>query len=170
VRKNELPRTLLVMRHAKSSRDSRAASDHDRPLAPRGRREAPLVGRWLRDENLVPDIAICSTALRARETAALALGDEVDVRLEERAYGADLDDWLALLATVPDDAETAMVVGHNPALDDLVDHLAGGAPPGPDGKLMVTAAVAVLEMPERWTRLRRGAARLAALRRPRAAD
>ncbi|MHC4822145.1 MAG: SixA phosphatase family protein [Planctomycetota bacterium] len=168
---NLLPRTLLILRHAKSAWDTDAATDYDRPLNKRGKRDAPRMGDWLQSEGLIPDHIVSSPARRAEQTVLEAIGvmglDEDAVRWDEDAYGAGPDTWLALLTEVPDDARIVLIVGHNPGLDLLVEHLAGDAPYGDDGKLMVTAAVARLNMPATWDRLERGCAELVCVQRPR---
>src|SRR6266508_2923118 len=84
-------RTLLVLRHAKSDWPD-GVPDAERPLAGRGRREAPLVGRWLRESGHIPDLVVCSPALRARQTWELVAGElgeageAPEVRFDERVY------------------------------------------------------------------------------------
>lgn len=160
-----------MARHGKSSWDSDARTDFDRPLAKRGRRAAPRVGKWLRREGLVPDLVVSSPARRARETAALlveALGlPEQAMRLEPGLYGSGLAGHLRILAGCPRTARRVMVVGHNPDLEDLVLHLGGATVEVPeDGKLLPTGAVARLRMPAVWGRLPEGAASLLGITRP----
>src|ERR1700735_5163878 len=91
-------RRLILLRHAKSAWPD-DVPDHDRPLAPRGRRDAPVAGRWLRQSDHVPDRVLCSTARRARETWQLAeekLGADPQTLLEERVYNASTADLLDL--------------------------------------------------------------------------
>src|SRR5215469_17757042 len=111
------PRRLVLLRHAKSDWPEDVA-DHDRPLAPRGRRDAPLVGRWLARAGYVPDIAICSTARRAQETWRLAsatLGSGPSavgpaVRLEPRVYEATVLGLLMLVREFPEADRTVAIV------------------------------------------------------------
>ncbi|MGI5373773.1 SixA phosphatase family protein [Streptomyces sp. CA-251387] len=120
-------RRLVVLRHAKSAWPDGVA-DHDRPLAPRGRRDAPVAGRMLADADCLPDLALCSTAARARETWDLASaqwGTPPPVRHEPRLYGADVPDLLAVVHEVPPEVGTLLLVGHNPGLEELVLELAG---------------------------------------------
>ncbi len=166
-----LPRELVVVRHAKSSWDSDAGSDSDRPLGKRGRRDAPRVGAWLRGEGILPDLVLASPARRAKETALLvleALGLEEQVaRFEPRLYGTGLESHLRVLAECPGSARRVMVVGHNPDLEDLVLHLGGRTVEVPaDGKVLPTAAVARIRMPADWGRLREGAGALVGITRP----
>ncbi len=162
-------RRLIVLRHAKSAWPE-GVPDHDRPLAPRGRRDAPAAGRWLRKSGLVPDRVICSTAERARETWRLAeekLGAHPAV-FDERVYGATSAELLALARRTPAGVRTLLIVGHDPAMHELTLDLA--CPP-PDDKSrdaldrvqikFPTAAIAVLEFTGAWSKLGPGQARLA---------
>lgn len=163
-------RELLVLRHAKSDWGE-SASDFDRPLAKRGRKDAPRVGRWLREEGLAPDLVLSSPAKRARETAERvveALGSDAgEVRWEPRLYDADLGRILRVLAEKSVAGRRVLLVGHNPGLEDLVLHLGGDAVAIPgDGKVLPTAAVARFRMPPDWGRLPPGSGELLALVRP----
>lgn len=115
-------RRLVVLRHAKSARPP-DVDDHDRPLAKRGRRDAPAAGRWLRAAGCVPDLVVCSTAARARQTwelAAAQLPAPPPVRYDPRLYDADDAELLAVVSETPDSVRTLLLVGHNPAAQDLV--------------------------------------------------
>jgi phosphohistidine phosphatase len=166
-----MARELLVLRHAKSDWTSAAASDFDRPLAKRGKQQAPKVGHWLRAQGLVPDDVLSSPAKRARQTVKRvceALGfDVARVRWDPRVYEGTLDSLLQALGTTPARARRVLLVGHNPGLETLLGYLWGDASTLPaDGKLLPTAALARLELPEEWTALGYGAARLLSLIRP----
>ncbi len=141
-------KTLLILRHAKSDWDQPGVADHDRTLNPRGKRDAPRVGQWLRDEHLVPDLIISSSAKRARKTAKLvadASGYEGEVVLEKDFYLAGPEAYFEVLKKVRDACHIVMVVGHNPGLEELVVALTGEAEPLP------TAAVAQIALPiSRW--------------------
>ncbi|MFD3503767.1 SixA phosphatase family protein [Streptomyces sp. NPDC058676] len=120
-------RHLLVLRHAKSAWPE-GVPDHERPLAPRGRRDAPAAGRALAEADLLPDLAVCSTAVRARQTWELASaqwGTPPPVRFEAGVYAADVSDLLAVVHAVPAQVDTLLLVGHNPGLEELVLDLAG---------------------------------------------
>lgn len=120
-------RRLVVLRHAKSAWPDGVA-DHRRPLAPRGHRDAPVVGRMLAENDCLPDLALCSTAVRARETwelAAAQWGTPPPVRHEPRLYAADVSELLAVVHEVPAAVRTLLLVGHNPGLEELVLELAG---------------------------------------------
>jgi phosphohistidine phosphatase len=164
-------RELLVLRHAKSAWDTDARTDFDRPLAKRGRKDAPRMGSWIRENSLVPDHVVSSPARRAEETVRLALAelgvDEADVAWEDGIYENDASILLDVLAACPDDRRRVLLVGHNPALEDLVDHLAGGVDVPPGQKPFPTAALAHLAMPDDWSELPRGCAELRSLIRPR---
>jgi phosphohistidine phosphatase len=147
-------RRLILLRHAKS--DWPDVADHDRPLARRGRRDAPVVGRWLGGAGYVPDAVVCSTALRARQTWELASGAlaseaggaSPSVRYEPRVYQATVLGLLMLVREFPDDGHTMLIVGHNPGLAELAVGLA--APPPTPPVAFPTAAVAVLGVPGPW--------------------
>ena len=166
-----MPRELLILRHAKSDWDTKVASDFQRPLAKRGKKDAPRVGAWLYREGLIPQLIISSPAQRARETAlkvckCLDLSKK-EILWDDDVYDADLSALLAVLARVPDDAELVLLVGHNPGLEELLCHLAGtDVDEPPDGKLLPTATVARLEMPNDWSKLDHGCAGLVSIVRP----
>ena len=116
-------KTLVLVRHAKSSWDHPGVSDHDRPLNGRGQRDAPEMGRRLAEQGFAPDRILSSTALRARTTAQLiaeALGlDAADIILDERLYAASADEVLRVIGELDSEVGTAMVVGHNPETASL---------------------------------------------------
>ncbi len=121
-------KTLLVLRHAKSSWKRPATSDHDRPLNRRGKRDAPRMGRLVAAQGLRPDVIVSSTAKRARRTAdevAKHAGYEGAVQLERHLYLASPDEIVDVLRRVAGSARRVMVVGHNPGLEDLVARLVG---------------------------------------------
>ena len=120
-------RRLVVLRHAKSAWPEKVA-DHRRPLAPRGLRDAPAAGRALAEADCLPDLALCSTAVRARRTWELASaqwGTPPPVRYDPRLYGAAVPDLMAAVHETPREVETLLLVGHNPGLEELVLELAG---------------------------------------------
>jgi phosphohistidine phosphatase len=142
-------KTLLVLRHAKSSWNEGGLADHDRPLNDRGERDAPRVGVRVRKHGLTPDTIISSDAVRARLTAeavAEAAGYAGEIRLEPLLYHAAPDDILVVLRAAPEpNADTVMIVGHNPGLEGLVARLTGEAQDLP------TAALAHIVLPiDRW--------------------
>jgi phosphohistidine phosphatase len=166
----EPARRLVLLRHAKSAWPDDVA-DHERPLAPRGRRDAPAVGRWLRSTGQVPDHVLCSTARRARQTWELAqqeLGARPAVTFDDRVYGAATAGLLNLARLADPETLTLLIVGHEPAMRELTLELAGPPPArtGHDDDLVrvrakfPTAAIAVLSFAGRWAELGPGQARL----------
>ncbi|MFJ7294666.1 SixA phosphatase family protein [Streptomyces collinus] len=120
-------RRLVVLRHAKSAWPVDVA-DHERHLAPRGRRDAPAAGRALAEADLLPDLVLCSTAVRARTTwdlVAAEWGTPPPVRFDRRLYAAGPAGLLAVVHEVPAEVETLLLIGHNPGLEELVLALAG---------------------------------------------
>jgi phosphohistidine phosphatase len=174
-------RTLILLRHAKSAWPD--VPDHDRPLASRGRRDAPTAGRWLRSAAAVPDLVLCSSALRARQTwqlAEAALEQRQPVVFEDGIYGASAAELLDIVRHAPSAGRTIVVVGHNPGIQELAVALAGAAaeagrsgsslPPSALDRMTAkfpTAAIAVLEFSGPWSRLHPGQARLASFVTPR---
>jgi len=166
-----MSRNLLILRHAKSDWDTDATNDFERPLAKRGERDAPRIGQWLKRQKLLPNHVVSSPAQRARqtsETACKAMGiKETQINWDERIYAATEGELLKVLADCPKKKKTVMLVGHNPGLEDLVAYLAGAGLEIPaDGKVLPTAAVAHLKMPENWTDLKEGDGQLVSIKRP----
>ncbi|SEC50328.1 phosphohistidine phosphatase [Streptomyces sp. 2231.1] len=120
-------RRLMVLRHAKAAWPE-GVQDHRRPLGPRGLRDAPAAGRALAEAGGLPDLALCSTAVRARRTwelAAAEWGTPPPVRYDRRLYAAGVADLLDVVREVPREVEALLLVGHNPGLEELVAELAG---------------------------------------------
>jgi phosphohistidine phosphatase len=120
-------RRLILLRHAKSDWPD-AVPDRERPLAARGREAAPVMGRYLAEEMLLPDLALVSPALRTCQTWELVapeLGEAVSVRDEPRLYEAPWQQLLAVVQGVPDTVSTLMLVGHNPGSAELALALTG---------------------------------------------
>jgi phosphohistidine phosphatase len=116
---------LYLLRHAKSSWKDDTLDDHDRPLAPRGKRASKAIGRYLRDHDIEPELVLCSSAKRARQTLERLGPAGVDARLEPELYGAGAHDLLERLRAVPDDVASVMLIGHNPGIQQLAFLLAG---------------------------------------------
>jgi phosphohistidine phosphatase len=149
-------RTLVVVRHAKSDW-SNALPDNERPLAERGRRDAPAIGRWIAEQVGRVDLVLCSPAKRARQTWELAgagLGSEPPIRHDDRIYTAAPAGLLGVLDELPDEAGTVVLVGHNPSLTDLVTLLSG------ESHELKTSAVAVLRWDGSWADVHARSARL----------
>ena len=162
-------KTLLILRHAKSSWKHPGLADHDRPLNRRGNRDAPRVGLLLRRQGLTPDLIISSPAERARSTAAQVAdrsGYGGPVELKRQLYLAEPEAIVDVVRTLGSEASRVLVVGHNPGLEALVAGLAGRA------EVLPTASLAQIELPlAEWTQLRtftRG--QLVGLWRPKALD
>jgi phosphohistidine phosphatase len=120
-------RTLLLLRHAKSSRPVGVA-DFDRPLSHRGRRDAQAAGRQLATWGLSLDLALCSPSVRTRETweqAVLGGAEAAEVSFRSEIYEATWAELAAVIATVTDDVSTLLLVGHGPGIPGLAEHLAG---------------------------------------------
>lgn len=165
-------RRLVLLRHAKSDWPEGVA-DADRPLAKRGRRDAPAVGRWLGSSGYAPDAVVCSTALRARQTwelAAAALAAAApgiappEVRFEPRVYEATVLGLLMLVREFLPAWRTALVVGHNPGLAEFTAGLAGPSSQRPSA--YPTAFAAVLGLPGDWASAGPGDGRLLAFATP----
>src|SRR5215472_16046156 len=110
-------KTLLLLRHAKSDWDDHSLSDFDRPLASRGERDAPRIGKALRERGPLPEIIINSPAVRAKTTAEAVIksaGLGINPQFDERIYGASPPELLALIRRIPDSISCALMVGHNP--------------------------------------------------------
>ena len=160
-------RRVVLFRHAKSSRDGPALKDRDRPLAKRGITDAPVMGNYLARHGLVPDLVLCSPAVRTRETWRLAAESFARApRMQEvdRLYEADAQDLLQFIRGVADEVGTLLIVGHNPGLEDLADLLVGSgdaeARAAMRGKFP-TAAVAVIDfVAPHWADVKPGAGRL----------
>jgi len=167
-----MPRELLILRHAKSDWDDRAENDFARPLAKRGKKDAPRVGAWMYREGLIPDLVVSSPAERARQTThAVCKGLDYKrkaVVWDQAIYEATLSDLLGLLARLPADAKTVLLVGHNPGIEELLIYLAGDEVEAlGGGKRLPTAALARLEMPDDWSNLGPGCAQLVNITLPR---
>jgi len=166
-------RRLMLLRHAKS--DWPDVPDRDRPLAKRGRRDAPRIGRWLHDRGYLPDAVVCSAARRTRQTWELVapeLGGSPSVTFEPRAYAASAQTLLHLARELPGKYRNALLIAHNPGIAELAHTLAeppagngqldpaGNGQLDPAGMRFPTAAVAVLEFDGNWPGLSPGQARL----------
>ena len=167
-----MSRELLILRHAKSDWDTGARTDFERPLAKRGRKAAPRVGRWLNEQGLIPDYVVSSPAERAKQTVILVCEQmgipAADIHLDPRIYHSSSGELLNVLNETPPEAQRVMIAGHNPGLEDLLENLViDDIPPQPDYKLMPTAAVAHLEILSPWSDLEGGLARLVSLTRAR---
>jgi len=156
-------RRLIALRHAKSDW-SGAVADHDRPLAGRGRREAALAGRWLRENAADIDLVVCSSAKRARQTwklVAKQLDNAPPARVDDRLYAASVRGLLAVVRKLPESARAVLLIGHNPGLEELVADLGGVGWP------MKTSSIAVLSSRSEWAEVGARWAKLEASLTPR---
>jgi len=151
------PTRLVVLRHAKSAWPD--VDDQERPLAARGRRDAPAVGRWLHDAHCVPDLVVCSTARRTRETwelVAAELDAEPEVLFDPRTYGASAAELLGVVREAPVVRRTVLLIGHQPGVQDLTLLLAGDAEDDVLERARTkfpTSAIAVLVAAGPWSEL-----------------
>ncbi|CAJ1495414.1 histidine phosphatase family protein [[Mycobacterium] kokjensenii] len=162
-------RTLILLRHAKSDYPPGAA-DHERPLAPRGIREAGLAGDWLRANAPVPDAVLCSTATRTRQTYART-ELTAPVRYVDDLYDAAPGTVIATINTVGDEVDTLLVIGHEPAMSAVALGLAGA---GSDSAVAQrisekypTSGIAVLQISVSWSDVELGSASLVGFHVPR---
>jgi phosphohistidine phosphatase len=157
-------KTLLLLRHAKSSWDDPTLEDFDRPLAPRGRKAAPLMACYLKKMGLRPDLVLCSPAARARQTWSLvsqSLDSKIEVKDMRGLYLAAPSRLLDFICRASDRATCVMLVGHNPGMEHLAMALAGPlSNPTAVAKLhskFPTAALAEIEFEvAAWTAVARG--------------
>jgi phosphohistidine phosphatase len=144
-------KSLIVLRHAKSSWTDPELTDQERPLKKRGRKASVLIGDFLRDQRLKPDLVLCSTARRAVETVELVLetaGFDVETKYDDRLYLATPTLCVEVVAEVDSRKKRVLLVGHNPGLEDLLNRLTGVR------ELMPTAALAEISCPvEKWSGL-----------------
>lgn len=116
-------KTLYLMRHAKAASGAGPRRDHGRPLSQRGREAAPLVGAYMAAQSMAPQHVLCSDAARTQETLSLlapALGSGSVVEIRSDLYHATTDELTKAIHQLPDAAHSALLVGHNPGLEDLV--------------------------------------------------
>jgi len=157
-------KTILLLRHAKSSWKDASVKDFDRPLNQRGLKAAPAIGRLMRKRKLQPELVLSSPAERARQTTQLVLeaaGLKTEVRYDERIYEASAARLFEIVSQLDDEAEVVMMVGHNPGFEELLEALTG------TGRSLSTAALACIELDiEKWNKVRAGENQLAWLVRP----
>jgi phosphohistidine phosphatase len=161
---------LYLLRHAKSSWKEGNLPDRERRLAPRGRRATALLSTYIRSEQIVPELILCSPARRAQETfegIASAFGEDPTIRTEDELYGSSAASLLQRLREIPEDVSSAMLIGHNPELQQLAVRLT------PRTALIErierkypTGALATLTFDRRWADLDVGSASLAGLVTP----
>lgn len=172
------PRLLLLVRHAKTEQPTGGMTDHERTLLPRGVADARAGGAWLTERGLIPDLVLCSTATRTRQTweqIAAGGGLEVEVWPDRRIYNAYPEEILEVIREAPETARTLMVVGHVPGIPSLGVGLADVERSDPtvlatvqDG--MPTGSALELEVTSEWGQLAPESARLVGFHRWRGSE
>jgi len=157
-----MSRELWLLRHAKAERDTQT-DDFDRPLKKRGKRAAEKLGAWLEEQQLLPDVMISSPAKRAYATAkivrdASGLG-ELTIHQDTRVYFQGVTQLLLVLAECAGRFNRVLLVGHNPDLEELLVYLVAEQLSGVS-KLLPTATLARITLPDDWTKLDAGSGQL----------
>jgi phosphohistidine phosphatase len=159
-------KTLYLLRHAKSSWDDASLTDHDRPLNERGRRAAAFMGRFFAEGDVSPELIVCSTSRRTRETLELLYPDHSlcpTVKFEELIYEAGTNTLRNVVAETSGEIVKLMLIGHNPGTESLINYLTGRLEPMP------TAALAVISLDvEHWHHINNDSGKLVGVFRPRA--
>ncbi|MDZ7681317.1 MAG: histidine phosphatase family protein [Fodinibius sp.] len=156
-------KNILLLRHAKSSWDDSSLKDFDRPLAKRGKQDAPRVGRFMRESKTLPAVIISSPAQRAKQTvefvaAEANIGTDA-ISWDEDLYYGGARDYLSAIQQAPENAVGIMLVGHNPLMEETVSLLCNGE--GGYGVRIPTAALVCIEHPAiEWEQVKPGTARL----------
>jgi len=155
---------LFIIRHAKSSWDDASLSDFERPLNERGEKAASFMGKFMRKNDLEPSVVISSSAVRAKQTAKLARKTaefSCELRFDGRIYEASPRTLLQVAAETDDAHASAMLVGHNPGMEGLIQLLTG------ESERMPTAALAVIELNiNKWQEIADGCGKLQSICRP----
>jgi phosphohistidine phosphatase len=170
-------KTIYLLRHAKSDWGDAALSDHDRQLNERGRDAAPRMGAYMKAHRYKPDLVLCSTARRTRETFDLVKGDlgrGVSVEYEEGLYLAEPRHLMQRLRLVDDAVTAVMFIGHNPGIAQFAIELSGSPKDAAEEKVhrsmrekFSTCALAVIESPAKsWSDVRAGGGALKDFMRP----
>jgi phosphohistidine phosphatase len=168
-------KTVLLLRHAKSAWGDAGLADHERPLNRRGERSAKGMAEHIANKSPRPDLILCSTAIRSRQTLAPLVhrlaAPAPPILLEKALYLASEAALLARLREVPREADTVLLIGHNDGIWQLAEVLAGRGRAGLVAALhdkFPTGALATLRAPiKRWSELAAGSAELTAFVRPR---
>jgi phosphohistidine phosphatase len=172
---SENQKVLLLLRHAKSAWD-RDVDDRERQLSGRGKRDAVAVGQLLAARDLVPDVVVCSTAARTRETWDRAVKGGArapEIRYLDQIYAARVTELVRVVRGLPETARTALMVGHAPGVPDLVEFLAARAAGSPAWARMdrkfPTAGLAILTFHGTWAEAGQSRAELTGFEVPRGA-
>lgn len=146
-----MQRTLVMIRHAKSSWAEPGQKDYDRPLNDRGKQDAPMMGERLKKLNVIPDLIIASSAKRTRQTAkkiAAAVGyDENSIQWEEKLYHCKPSVFDDVLYSVADDVQTLFIVAHNPGISEYVNNL---SPKFSAGDMPTCGIIAARAQADHW--------------------
>ena len=167
-----MERELLICRHAKSSWKDLSLGDYERPLKGRGRRDAIKMGMYLKENGHLPNYTLSSPARRAAQTvkrlyAAMEL-ETNEIHWEPELYLAEPETWLRYLRKIPESTARALIVGHNPGLEELIIELCNHEIAIPeDGKLVPTATLVRLRLTTSWQELEPAGCTLIAIQRPR---
>jgi phosphohistidine phosphatase len=157
-------KTLFILRHAKSSWDNANLSDFDRPLNERGLKAAPLMGETMLENQFEPELILSSPAKRAEQTAVLvkrSANIAGEIRYDERIYEATSARLLEVISEQKENAESILLVGHNPGLEGLIRALTG------EMQAMPTAALAVIDLEiDKWSEVKSASGKLKFLIRP----
>jgi len=163
----------MLLRHAKSSHEDSSLRDYDRPLAERGRRDAPRMGEFVKEVKALPACIISSPAKRARQTTLLFLKaagiDESLVKWNEDLYYGGARNYLHIIQKAPDEIDNILLVGHNPLLEETVSLLCNEQ--GSYTARMPTTALACIEHPAiKWEQVKPGTARFCWMMIPKLLD
>jgi phosphohistidine phosphatase len=164
-----MSRELWLLRHGKAERYN-GTEDFDRSLKKRGKRDAHLIGEWLNEQRLLPDLVISSPAIRALMTAKFVCDvidiDRQNIQLEKRLYDEGLARTKSVLIDIPPTIKRVLIVGHNPELEELLCFLVKDSDLPKTDKLFPTATLARLALPDDWTQLNQGCATLLSMTYP----
>ncbi|NMC46522.1 MAG: histidine phosphatase family protein [Chloroflexi bacterium] len=142
---------IFLMRHAKSSWKDSNIPDHDRPLKKKGEKDAKAMGKMLKGKKLSPDVILCSSAKRAKQTAALfkdAISFDGKIEFDDKLYMAEVSDLITAIKKAPKKAKSVMVIGHNPGLEALLQTLTGKV------ETLPTSSIAYISVPvDEWSDL-----------------
>ena len=145
-------KTLLLLRHAKSSLIDPTLSDNMRPLTYQGKQEVYIIGKLLKNKKLIPDIVICSTAKRAVETSKLIaeyINYHNEIHLSKSLYQTTAKDYINVVSEIPDKNNMVLLVGHNPVLENLVEIITN------ELRIMKTCSLAHIVLPiKKWLEIK----------------
>lgn len=154
-----MERTLLLMRHAKSDWSDDSLKDIQRPLNSRGRKDAPMMGTFIKGILESPDKIICSNAVRARKTAELVAGScnyKRDIVVEPSLYDSTPGKYIQSINKVPDEVKTLLVVGHNPTVEQLMSALCSGRPNEVSLRMPTASIVSFIIEDRNWNEIELG--------------